>query len=66
MSERKWFVASGPDSRHLIEYAGMFDRMRDAKAAYESRTDRAKELYSMDFEPWQCGTNKRVLRQEIA
>lgn len=62
--ERRWFVASGPDSRHLIDVTA-HDKLRDAKAAYEMAAGRAKQLFSLDFMPWQNGCNKRVVREEL-
>ncbi len=60
---RRWFVAYGPDSRHLQD-ARLFALKRDAVVFYESRQERAKQLFSLDFEPWQCGKNRRVLRED--
>jgi hypothetical protein len=61
---RRWFVASGPDSRHLIDVTA-HDKLRDAKAAYEAATGRAKQLFSLDFMPWQNGLNRRVLKEVL-
>jgi hypothetical protein len=63
--ERRWFLAYGPDSRHLHNVE-VFEKARDAKAAYEVRDAKAKQLFSLDFEPWDGGKNKRVLRERIS
>jgi hypothetical protein len=61
---RRWFVASGPDSRHLIDVTA-HGKLREAKTAYEAAAGRAKQLFSLDFMPWQNGFNKRVLREVL-
>lgn len=61
---RRWFVASGPDSRHLLDVSA-HKRLRDAKAAYAAADGRAKQLFSLDFMPWENGFNKRVLREVL-
>ncbi len=62
---RRWFVASGPDSRHLQEVTA-HTTAGAAKDAYASRQAKAKQLFSLDFEPWEGGKNKRVLKEVIA
>jgi hypothetical protein len=64
--QRRWFVASGPDSRHLNDVE-MHSKRSLAVRAYEQSEQRAKELFSLDFGPgvWECGQNRRVLRQKV-
>ena len=65
-TERVWFYMSGPDSRHLINVTA-HTRKRDAVAAYKAdATSRAKEVHSLDFEPWSVGTNRRIILRQIA
>ena len=61
---RRWFVASGPDSRHLIDVSA-HKRLKDAKLAYFSSLGPAKQLFSLDFIPWQNGFNKRVISEVL-
>ena len=48
---RVWFVVHGPDSRHLQEWK-KFDRLKDAKSFYAATQSKAKQLFSLDFEPF--------------
>jgi hypothetical protein len=61
---RHWFVASGPDSRHLIDVSA-HNKLSEARAAYATAPGRAKQLFSLDFMPWQNGYNKRVLKEVL-
>lgn len=62
--ERRWFVASGPDSRHLQDVSA-YTKAGAARAAYETSHARAKQLFSLDFEPWEGGKNRRVLKEQV-
>lgn len=61
---RRWFVASGPDSRHLQDVSP-HTTYASARSAYAASAWPAKQLFSLDFEPWECGKNKRVLKEEL-
>ena len=63
-TKRLWFVASGPDSRHLVDVS-VHNKLRDAKAVYATTNGRARQLFSLDFMPWQNGFNKRVLDEVL-
>ncbi len=62
--ERLWFVASGPDSRHLHDVS-VHKLAREARNAYKASQARAKQFFSMDFAQWEVGKNKRVIKQEV-
>lgn len=62
--ERRWFVASGPDSRHLQDVSA-HTTASAARGAYAVNKAPAKQMFSLDFEPWEGGKNRRVLKEEV-
>lgn len=61
---RLWFVASGPDSRHLQDVTA-HAKAREAVAVYKANQAKAKQLFSLDFLPWQNGHNRRTIKEQV-
>lgn len=66
-----YVVTYGVTSRHLSESAGVFDRLKDAKEAYNSlelkENFKAKRLVRLSFpDKWSGADNVQVLEEVIA
>ena len=62
--KRLYFVSWGVDSRHLHD-CEVFDRLKDAKAKYDSLCS-AKKIQSLDFlQKLEPGSNSKTIAEVI-
>lgn len=58
-----WTVCSGPDRSHLIDVQ-VFDRLRDARAAFDAAAPRPRQLWRHTWaHPFSTAGERRVLRE---
>jgi hypothetical protein len=64
--KKRWFVVSGPDSRHLHD-GEMFKKYGAARMAYEASLAKAKQLVSIEYpHKMSEGENRKILKEQIA
>ena len=62
----RWFVVSGPDSRHLHD-SEMFVSAHDARIRYMQCESRAKQLVRISYSHRMSeGENRTIMKQQIA
>lgn len=66
-----YMVQYGVDSRHLFESLGTFNKLKEAKAAYEGVSTghpfKAKRLTRLSFpDKWSGANDVRVVREVVA